>query len=284
MAQKKDETMSKTEIIENMPYRDYAARPGLRATYLKAFAESTPASAEYQRTHQSDSAALRWGSALHCMILEPERFAAEYTIGGPVNPKTNAPYGSETKAFMEWAASQPKPILTREEHRLIVGMADSISAHPLARTIRDGPRKTELSIFWETAGVPCQARLDCVQPRVIWDIKTCREASYRGFLRAIGQYSYHMAAAWYLEGAKAVGLINGSCRYLWLAVENAAPYNVAVYEASAELLAAGAEQNCAAVARYLECKDKGVFPASYANDAIVMDCPKWLQSEPEVEI
>ena len=263
------------EAIEKLSYAEYNARPGLRASYLATLDKTTPGSAEWERTHPADSASMRWGTALHCMILEPERFAAEYTIGGPINKKTGKPYGSDTVAFMDWALAQTKPILTREEHRLIVGMAESIAAHPIARTIRDGPRQTEVSIFWDIAGMPCKARIDCVQPKQIWDIKTCRDASYRGFQRSIADYCYHLAAAWYLTGW--AELDKGSApKYLWLAVENSPPYALAVYHASADLLQVGRERCAAAVARYLECKDNKHFPVSYADEPVLMAAPKWM--------
>ena len=49
-----------------------------------------------------------------------------------------------------------------------------------------------------------------------------------------------------------------------------------------ELLAAGHEQCSNAVARYLECKDKNVFPASYADEVILMDAPAWMKPNEEV--
>jgi len=261
--------------ISGLSYADYCSRPGLRASYLAAIDRGTPGTAEYERTHQADKTFLRWGTALHAMILEPARFADEYTIGGPTNPKTGNPYGSDTKAFLEWAAEQRNPILTREEHRLIVGMADSIAAHPLARTIRDGPRETELSVFWKRDGQPCKARLDCVQENTIWDIKTCRDAGYRGFERAIADYRYHMAASWYMQGWDALNP-GKTMRYLWLAVENAPPYALAVYEASLDLLQVGFERINAAVETVRTCTQKNHWPVSYCDEEILMQAPRWM--------
>ncbi|NLF17831.1 MAG: hypothetical protein GX595_11330, partial [Lentisphaerae bacterium] len=51
-----------------------------------------------------DSPAYALGRAAHTLILEgPEAFAAEYAVGGPVNPRTGLPFGRATKAFQEWA-------------------------------------------------------------------------------------------------------------------------------------------------------------------------------------
>jgi exodeoxyribonuclease VIII len=268
-------------MVEGMSYHDYAAAPGLRASFLAALDRGCPAVAEYERTHPADSKAMRLGRALHSMILEPETFAEVYTIGGsPVNPRTNAPYGPETKAYLEWEAAQVRPIITTEEHRLVLGMAESVAAHPVARTIRDGPRQCELSLFWEQEGIPCKARLDCLQMGErarIWDIKTCRDAGYRGFERAMADYRYHMAAAWYAQGLQ-VALAPAVCQvqFLWLAVENTPPYALAVYEACLDLLQVGYDKCAAAVELYKTCSKEKHWPAYYAKEAVLMAAPRWM--------
>ncbi len=58
------------------------------------------------------------------MILEGrQRFAAEYAVGGPINPRTGSPFGSNTKAFREWSDAQGKPVLTDDQNYLIEQMA-----------------------------------------------------------------------------------------------------------------------------------------------------------------
>lgn len=289
MAQKPQKTESELPLtvhadaplsVEGMSYRDYAARPGLRAGYLAAIDRGAPGKAEWERQHPADTAAMRLGSALHCLILEPERFADEWSVGGPINERTGKPYGCETKAYLEWEAAQPKPVLPKELHAMLLGMADSIAAHPAARTIRDGPRKTELSLFWDWDGQPCKARLDCLQPGVIWDIKSCRDASYRGFERSIAEYRYHMQAAFYVLGA-GLCCYNNPVKYYWLAVENSPPYALAVYQASIELLGVGHDHCEQAMARYAECKKVGNFPMSYADEIIQMAAPRWMLPDDE---
>ena len=38
----------------------------------------------------------------------------------------------------------------------------------------------------------------------VWDLKTARDASPRGFKSAINNFNYHMQAALYLDAAKAL--------------------------------------------------------------------------------
>src|SRR5690554_1058793 len=62
-----------------------------------------------------DTPALLIGRATHVRILEGrDVYEAEFAFGGPMNPKTGKPFGSNTKAFAEWAEAQGKPVLSHE--------------------------------------------------------------------------------------------------------------------------------------------------------------------------
>lgn len=274
--------MSKVEIIENLSYAAYDARPGLRAGYLAALDAGTPGKAEWERTHQTDTPAMRLGRAIHCMVLEPDIFAQSYTCGGsPINPKTQKPYGIDSDKYKEWESKQKLPVISSEEHRRLIGMSEAVGAHTLARTIRDKPRKTELSIFWERDdGTKCKARIDCVQDGVIWDLKSTSNAGYRAFERSIADYRYHIQAAWFLEGAGRAGLVDpASSKFLWLAVESTPPYALAVYQAAPDLLQAGWDAAERAVELFKTCETKKDYPTAYAEQAIVMDCPGWMKPQ-----
>ena len=53
------------------------------------------------KTEETD--AMRLGSAVHMLALEPERFDSQYAIvEGPINPSTGNPYGRDAKKFQVW--------------------------------------------------------------------------------------------------------------------------------------------------------------------------------------
>jgi len=71
----------------------------------------------------ADRPAYLLGRAAHTLILEGrQRFNEQYVVGGPITPKTGAVYGSNTKAFAEWAEAQGKPVLTRDPFDLCLRM------------------------------------------------------------------------------------------------------------------------------------------------------------------
>ena len=67
------------------------------------------------------------GRAAHVAILEgEERFAAEFAVGGPINPRTGQPFGQGTKAWAEWAEAQAKTVLTNDQHELVTELVASV--------------------------------------------------------------------------------------------------------------------------------------------------------------
>ena len=59
---------------------------------------------------EAESPALALGRAAHCLILEGRAaFDGQFLVAdGPVNPKTNEPYGKATKAYAEWLAARAR--------------------------------------------------------------------------------------------------------------------------------------------------------------------------------
>ncbi|MFW5732358.1 MAG: hypothetical protein ACOCZU_04020, partial [Planctomycetota bacterium] len=54
-----------------------------------------------------DTPALLVGRATHVRILEGrDAYESRFALGGPINPRTQKPFGSTTKAFAEWAEAQ----------------------------------------------------------------------------------------------------------------------------------------------------------------------------------
>ncbi|HEY3325069.1 MAG TPA: DEAD/DEAH box helicase family protein [Planctomycetota bacterium] len=120
-----------------------------------------------------DRPAYALGRATHTLILEGrDKFKQQYAFGGPINPKTNAYYGANTKAYAEWAAAQGKPVLTDDQVALIRDLASAVRAHEGAtELLREGT--AEAVVRHEYCGVPCQVRMDCFNPESLVAFQIC---------------------------------------------------------------------------------------------------------------
>lgn len=174
------------------------------------------------------------GSAAHKLILEGEEaFAAAYTVSdGPVNPKTGETYGKLTKAYKDWLAIQPSPVVSSKDYALFKNMRQMVWKNDgAAELLTQG--LPERVVRWDIReGVQAQARMDWVDPEhgLLVDLKTC--ADLDKFERDAVQMEYITQLAFYRMGCEANGVhIYGT--YI-IAVEKQAPYRCGVWTIDAD--------------------------------------------------
>jgi len=201
------------------------------------------------------------GRAAHKRILEgPEVYKAAYAIGGPINPKTNKPFGSGTKAFAQWAAAQGRPVLTCDQAELVEHLAAGVGASEQAvDLIMHG--EAEGVVRADYVGTPCQVRLDWLHPhRGVVDLKTCDDLTW--FESDARRYGYTYQLAFYravlaqvLEGLLVPVQV--------IAVEKKEPYRCGVWQIGTDSLAIAQRENEAAIRRLLRCRGLGNWPTGY---------------------
>lgn len=226
---------------------------------------------------EGDTAVFQFGRATHTLILEGrEKYDAEYlTSDGPVNPKTDKPYGKATKAYQDWAAEQTKPVISMEDFALMVKMREAVHAHPVAADLlASGIAEGTVRTLWD--GEPVQARLDWFDPEsgVVADLKTC--ADLDKFKYDIRDFGYVTQMAFYARCLELVGYDGDMTAYL-IAVEKKEPYRVGVYEICALTLEDGNEAreskngvgNSLMIAELKKCRETNVWPTRYEKKIIV---------------
>lgn len=181
---------------------------------------------------EEKSEALLFGNAMHMMILEPERFAASFTIKPGVNTST------------------VPGCLGQGQHEQMLRMRDVLLSKPtLARLILGG--KSEVSMFWEheETGAPCRGRLDFLKDYTVVDLKFLQEVNKRAVAEAIAKYNYDMQAASYLDGLRRVtGRDDGN--FVFLFQEKHPPYKIMARVLEGDVLAEGKSKYEAAMRRY----------------------------------
>lgn len=216
------------------------------------------------------------GRAAHTLILEGRaQYAAEYAVGGPVNPGTGRRYGSNTKAFAEWAVAQGKPVLTDEQALLVESMADGVVAHDIAMSLL-AKGVAEGVVRAEYCGLACQIRMDWFNPdRGLVDLKTCDDLTY--FETDARRYGYAHQLAFYravfaratASPARTVGVALTYVPVHIIAVEKREPYRCGVWLVSEDALTVAQKENEAAITRLRECGRMNVWPSGYAEMRIL---------------
>lgn len=236
------------------------------------------------RIKENDS--MKKGTAVHTLVLEPEKFEGEYFIGDGRS--------AEAKA----AKAEGKIIISEAIYRDVNGMAESVKKNGLAMELL-AKGEAEKSFFWEQmieydaekttchyCGTPqevsgeerfvgakecpvcgnmfkifsvrCKARPDFLGDGYFLDLKTAESVDPYSFTAAVKYREYHMSAAMYAEG-----LLNNGIKtekFYWLVVQNTYPYITAVYEASEDTLIRGYDLFMKHLLVYRKCKDTDTWP------------------------
>ena len=207
-----------------------------------------------------DHPAYRLGRAAHCRILEgAAAFRDRFAIGGPINPKTGACYGIDTKAYAAWADAQGKPAIGDADAALCEQLAEAVRGHTEASALLDAGMP-EGVVRCTYADEPCQIRIDWTHPeRGIVDLKTCDDLDwFESQSRSFG-YVYQLA----FYRAVLTQVLGRAAPVHIIAVEKREPFRVGVWHLSDQILDACARENVAAIARLHHCRTLDRWPTGY---------------------
>lgn len=250
--------------LSHEPAQDYHAKAGtFLSSHLLAKFRQSPSL--YHRAtqgllEQEERPAYLVGSAAHTMILEGEEtYRREYSVGGPRNPKTGKPYGAGTKAFIQWAEREGKPVLTESQHDLIMQMADSVHRHGIAeRLLDDGVAEGVLRCKYRD--VACQVRIDWFSPQHgIVDLKTCNDMTW--FEADARRFGYLHQMAFYRSVASQFASTLVPVHII--AVEKQEPYRCGVWQVGQDVLGQCQKENQEAIERLKRCQANDHWPTGY---------------------
>lgn len=261
-----------------MTEHEYRSHPAISSSQLWHIAKS-PAHFRYEIDHPTPpTPAMAFGIAVHMAILQPDLFAKSYAVMPNINLRTKD--GKAMKAELE---KDGKLWLTVDEMAAIEGMKASVEANKYAMRLLDGPRETPH--FWtdDYSGVACKCRTDAetdVQDtHIITDLKTCQNANTLDFQRDCIKYGYDFRAAMYREGV--IADTGRPCKFVFIAVEKAPPYEHNVMQADELFLQRGIDLYHQLIGKYKDCRDSGHWYSYNGPDGALNDLglPPWLAKD-----
>ena len=259
----------------NLSQQEYRLLDAIGKSDLDLIAKSP---AHFKCAVREETAAMALGSAVHCAVLEPTRFATDYVVAPECDKRTKA--GKEQWAEFE-AANAGKIVLGMEDGMLCHYLAQSVLSHGhgLAAQLLVGAMP-EVSALWSDAefNVRCRARFDALTPGGwIIDLKTTTDASPRGFSKSVANFRYHVQAAWYLDGYQIATGGDLPVGFLFIAVEKTPPYAVALYELDAESVDHGRMVARRDLARYANARDLDHW-GGYQEGIQTLSLPRWAMT------
>ncbi len=274
-------------VYVDMPHEQYLSLDALSSSGIKRLLQS-PMHYQYDREHPKEATdSMLIGTALHMAVLEPDRYADSVIVVPDDAPKR--------PTLAQWRAAKPSPasvaamqwwtefesraagklLLDAEQAAKVEGMAGAVRRHPVHdELLRDGTPET--SFLWRDARteLPCKARFDYLRDDgIALDVKSCMDASPEGFARSVAQFRYHVQHAWYNNAHE--HLRDASLQaFVFIAVENTAPYGCACYVLEPNAVLFGVNRCLEAMDLYAEAKRSGYW-RGYSPRVNPIILPRW---------
>lgn len=260
-----------------LPESIYRAAPGENVSALKPLHES-PLKYRYAQDHPKErTAAMAFGTIVHGLTLTPDEVPGLWVKKAFKDFRTN-----EAKA---WRDKQTLIILSDEDLAEMTAAADALKAEPNVAWILNRAEK-EVAIFrrHERTGLLLKARLDLPfmdhQDKIaVADIKKVQSVKKSLFAKDIGARLAHMQGAFYAD-------IIGASSFYFIAIEEAAPNEVAIYKQTAASLDRGRRLYEKLLDTLVECRLRNEWPSRFATLTGIEEIeePMWAQKENEYPI
>jgi exodeoxyribonuclease VIII len=233
------ETVTTIEFIKDT-FEEYLGNiTYISASDIKNFLKS-PAYYHFKKYEEKNSSKedqryFAIGSAIHEVILEPHLFESNYIICPKIDKRTKE--GKlQYESFL--LSSEGKTILFEDEMEMIKKISEqSIKNETFVELIKDSYKEVSCYTTDKKTGLEIKCRPDMLSKTksTITDIKSCPDSSYSSFKKSVYQYGYSISAAFYMD-------FLGKENYVFAAVEKQAPYQIALYCLSDEMINYGREQ------------------------------------------
>lgn len=258
---------------------DYHANGALSNSMLSRLKKSPAHLKHYLENPEPPTPAMITGTIVHTCVLEPDIFEVNF-VRGPEGDRRTKAVKAEYAALEEQGIHR-ECILSPAAYDQCVGIRDAIYHHPIAsQLLLPGYGvTTEVSMFWETAGVQCRGRADALPPEdgkyphVIADLKTCVSAEESDFSRAAYNFGYYRQSSFYLNGFACIEDIPMPTRtdFIIVAIEKTAPYACQVFMLDDDALDLGHHEVGSLLNIYKQCQDSdewGAYPQEVMSLAL----------------
>ena len=234
----------------------------------------------YLTKTREDTKALRMGSYVHRLVLEP---TAEATTPRYVKAPECDRRTKDGKAIFEaFTASiiAGQTIMTEDEWNEGILIANSAKLALKAKNIVLG--KTEVMFMTYLGEVQVKCAIDGLgEDDYLYDLKTTEDASPQGFLKSVRNYKYNLQAYFYRQAFEAAFKIR--CKgFRFVVVEKAPPYATAIYELGPELMTNACFDFEAALKAYKTCTDLGEWPG-YSEEIQTIDLAAKATTIPPIQ-
>lgn len=279
------------EVIQlgmvDMTNEEYHSAPGYSSSQVRRFSEASPLhywwetygkrdAAEEDDEEEAENEDLKFGTAVHAAVLEPDMFSATYLVAMPYDARTKA-----GKAYRDDLAqkckAEGKIALHPKEHAACLAIAQRIRRHPVASGFFTGGR-AEQSFFTldKERGVVRKCRPDYLHDNgfALVDLKTAKSVNPTIFGADAARSGYHLAAPWYLDITEDL-YGEAPKHFVWVAAEKKPPYAIGVFFAEQADIDAARTKMLGHFEHLIRCEKSGHWPDWGEEEVRPLRVPKW---------
>lgn len=247
-------------IYYDMSMSDYLAIPAISNSGLTLVNRSP---AHYRAGFRKSTKAMDMGTAIHCAVLEPDRFATDYLLLRDVTDRRSAAYKQACAEVAEAKA------LIAGEVKVVEGASNAVRDNPHCAALISGNIKTEVSVVAvdPETGVRVKCRFDALQDgNKGRDLKKTQDI--RDFYKAIANYRYHCQEAFYRD---VYYWATGSQLedFAFIVVEEQPPHANRPIRIDSESLEIGRMVYREDLNEYARCLASGVWPGAAGEPEVV---------------
>ena len=215
---------------------------------------------------QAPTSAMNLGSLVHSVVFNQDNYA----ILPECDRRTK-----EGKLIYDSFISQNEDkeiFVSAKDYELALNIRNAVLAHPKAALLLE-QGQAELPIFGKIAELDAKCKVDFLNTKynVCIDLKTTTNSAPGEFSKSIYNYRYHVQAAFYMDLTKAE-------RFIFIAVEKEAPFNVELYELDNDAIERGRQEYLADIETLKKCKENGNFHGYTTDNKIhIISLPTWAK-------
>jgi hypothetical protein len=255
-------------VYDNVPASLYHDMDLISASGLKTIDGDCAAQYRHDIDNPEDDAsnAADIGTAMHCVILEPDDFAARVECLDVDSFQTRA--AREARAI---ARAEGRVALKARDFETLLAMRDALVRQ--VGTLFTGGTAERVYVWRDpSTGVLCKARVDYVKPGMLIDYKTSASAHPRAFRSRVWDNGHHVQAWWYLLGHDM--MTGEAANWRWIVQSTKPPHLVTAHAPTPSLLAWAEQQGRAALSQYARCLADNEWPG-YGDVVHHVELPSW---------
>jgi len=221
-----------------------------------------------------DADVLRFGSAYHVAVLEPDLFDAKVIVM-PDFGSLRKPANAKLRQVWIEEETRGKVWITPAQHRHVIGMRDALYRFKWVRDLLRKGGRAEVTALWtcNETGIRCKSRGDWLHAEngLFVDLKSARSAAPENWRYAAKRMSYDMQDAMYSRAFEENNVHIDN--FIFLVQEKTPPYAPASYQLSDDDRLDGENKYMAGLRKLRDCIERDDFP-SYTNGVADLRLPK----------